>query len=138
LFLDPTQKPVEVLKPLIASFCPADGLVLDPFCGSGLTLVAAKELGRRYVGIEIEGAHCHTAARRLEIARLTTCRPYHLDGHRRPRRYRAGIRSLRAPFGSAASNRIDSVAGNVMYNTAEVRRFMNAGPRLLSQCAPHV
>jgi adenine-specific DNA-methyltransferase len=64
----PTQKPVEVLKPLIASFCPADGLVLDPFCGSGSTLVAAKELGRRYVGIEIEGGHCHTAARRLEIA----------------------------------------------------------------------
>jgi adenine-specific DNA-methyltransferase len=64
----PTQKPVEVLRPLIASFCPADGLVLDPFCGSGSTLVAAKELGRRYVGIEIEGGHCHTAARRLEIA----------------------------------------------------------------------
>jgi adenine-specific DNA-methyltransferase len=64
----PTQKPVEALKPLIAAFCPADGIVLDPFCGSGSTLVAAKELGRRYVGIEIEGAHCDTAARRLEIA----------------------------------------------------------------------
>jgi DNA modification methylase len=64
----PTQKPVEALKPLITAFCPADGIVLDPFCGSGSTLVAAKELGRRYVGIEIEGTHCVTAARRLEIA----------------------------------------------------------------------
>jgi DNA modification methylase len=66
--LHPTQKPVEALKPLIAAFCPADGLVLDPFCGSGSTLVAAKELGRNYVGIEIENAHCRAAARRLGIA----------------------------------------------------------------------
>ena len=64
----PTQKPVEALKPLITAFCPADGLVLDPFCGSGSTLVAAKELGRNYVGIEIEDAHCRAAARRVEIA----------------------------------------------------------------------
>jgi adenine-specific DNA-methyltransferase len=64
----PTQKPVEALKPLIRAFCPKDGLVLDPFCGSGSTLVAAKELGRNYVGIEIEGAHCRSAARRVEIA----------------------------------------------------------------------
>jgi hypothetical protein len=40
--------------------------VLDPFCGCGSTLVAAKELGRVYVGIEIEGAHCQTAVGRLE------------------------------------------------------------------------
>jgi DNA modification methylase len=65
----PTQKPVEALKPLIAAFCPEDGLVLDPFCGSGSTLLAAKELGRNYVGIEIEDVHCRAAARRLGIAR---------------------------------------------------------------------
>jgi DNA modification methylase len=66
--LHPTQKPVEALKPLITAFCPVNGLVLDPFCGSGSTLVAAKELGRNYIGIEIEDAHCRAAARRLGIA----------------------------------------------------------------------
>jgi adenine-specific DNA-methyltransferase len=65
--LHPTQKPVLPLKQLIEAFCPPDGLVLDPFCGSGSTLIAAKQLGRRYLGIEIEEAHCATAARRLEI-----------------------------------------------------------------------
>jgi adenine-specific DNA-methyltransferase len=66
--LHPTQKPVLPLKQLIDAFCPPEGLVLDPFCGSGSTLIAAKQLGRRYVGIEIEGAHCATAAHRLETA----------------------------------------------------------------------
>jgi site-specific DNA-methyltransferase (adenine-specific) len=64
--LHPTQKPVDVLKPLIAAFSPPGGVVLDPFCGSGSTLVAAKALGRNYIGIEIEAAHCATASRRLD------------------------------------------------------------------------
>jgi DNA modification methylase len=64
--LHPTQKPIFPLKQLIDAFCPPDGLVLDPFCGSGSTLIAAKRLGRRYVGIEIDEAHCATATHRLE------------------------------------------------------------------------
>jgi DNA modification methylase len=40
--LHPTQKPIDALKPLISTFCPPDGVVLDPFAGSGSTLVAAK------------------------------------------------------------------------------------------------
>ncbi len=63
--LHPTQKPVSVLKPLIAAFSPPGGLILDPFCGSGSTLVAAKELGRAYLGIEIDAGHHATATRRL-------------------------------------------------------------------------
>lgn len=63
--LHPTQKPIKVLQPLIEAFCPAGGLVLDPFCGSGSTLVAARDMGRGYLGIELDARHAETAALRL-------------------------------------------------------------------------
>jgi site-specific DNA-methyltransferase (adenine-specific) len=66
--LHPTQKPVEPLKELIASFCPMGGLVLDPFCGSGSTLVAAREIGRDWIGIELDPGHHATAAARMRQA----------------------------------------------------------------------
>lgn len=66
--LHPTQKPVAIFQPLIASFCPAGGVVLDPFCGSGSTLVAAHQAGRSYLGIELERRHYDTASGRLAAA----------------------------------------------------------------------
>lgn len=63
--LHPTQKPVKVLQPLIQALCPASGLVLDPFCGSGSTLVAAQMTGRAYIGIELDADHCETARMRV-------------------------------------------------------------------------
>jgi adenine-specific DNA-methyltransferase len=63
--LHPTQKPLSVLLPLIETFCPTDGLVLDPFAGSGSTLVAAHMLGRSYLGIEIDPAYHAIASERL-------------------------------------------------------------------------
>jgi adenine-specific DNA-methyltransferase len=71
--LHPTQKPLAALKPLIKAFCPAGGTVLDPFAGSGSALVAARQLGRQCVGIEINEQHCRTATARLEQAQR--CKP---------------------------------------------------------------
>jgi len=64
--LHPAQKPEYLL-----GFCiehastPPDGIVLDPYCGSGTTLVAAKNLGRKAIGIEIEERYSEIAAKRL-------------------------------------------------------------------------
>ena len=61
----PTEKPTGILEPLIAYGCPVDGVVLDPFAGSGSTGAAAKALGRRAVLIEADEAYCEIAANRL-------------------------------------------------------------------------
>lgn len=63
----PTEKPVSALRTLIAAFTQPGDTVLDPFAGSGSTCVAARELGRRYIGIELD-ANYYAAAK----ARLTT------------------------------------------------------------------
>jgi DNA modification methylase len=63
--LHPTQKPTAALAPLISTFCPPGGVVLDPFAGSGSTLAAAKQLGRRFIGFEIDAQHHRTATARL-------------------------------------------------------------------------
>jgi site-specific DNA-methyltransferase (adenine-specific) len=64
--LHPTQKPISALLPLVKTFSRAQGLVLDPFAGSGSSLMAAKTLGRRYLGIEMDATYHAIATRRLQ------------------------------------------------------------------------
>jgi site-specific DNA-methyltransferase (adenine-specific) len=66
--LHPTQKPLSVLLPLVEAFSPGLGVVLDPFAGSGSTLIAAKALGRDFIGIELDAKYHAIASRRLEDA----------------------------------------------------------------------
>ena len=65
-FGHPCPKPVGFSVWLISRFCDEGGKVLDPFMGSGTTLVAAKQLGRRAIGIEICEAYCEIAVKRLQ------------------------------------------------------------------------
>ena len=64
----PTQKPVALMAWVIGKA--PNGVVCDPYMGSGTTLVAARQLGRRAIGIEIEERYCEIAAKRLAQAAL--------------------------------------------------------------------
>lgn len=59
----PCQMPVDLMRRIVA-VTPAE-VIVDPFAGSGSTLVAAKSLGRRAVGVEMDEAYCEQAANRL-------------------------------------------------------------------------
>ena len=61
----PTQKPVSLFTGILQDYLPENGTVLDPFMGSGTTLVAAKRLGKQAIGIEREERYCEIAAKRL-------------------------------------------------------------------------
>lgn len=62
----PTEKPIELMSRFIEWHSQEDDIVLDPFCGSGTTCVAAKMLGRNYIGIDISEKYCQIARDRLE------------------------------------------------------------------------
>lgn len=64
----PTQKPLALLDLLVRACCPPGGLVLDPCCGSGTTLVAAARAGRRAVGMDISPEAVGLARSRLSEA----------------------------------------------------------------------
>ena len=63
--LHPTQKPVGSLTPIIEAYCPPNGIVLDPFAGSGSTGAAARQCGRQFILIEKVTAYYRAAQSRL-------------------------------------------------------------------------
>ena len=64
--LHPTQKPPSLVAQFIHWHTRKGDLVLDPFMGSGATLVAARELGRKSIGIEMDERYCEIAAERVQ------------------------------------------------------------------------
>ena len=66
----PAPFPEELPRRLIKIYSYPDDLVLDPFCGSGTTLVAARRLGRRSLGVEINASFCELSARNLQTVAL--------------------------------------------------------------------
>ena len=61
----PTEKPINLIRQFVSDFTDPGDLILDPFMGSGTTLRAAADLGRRAIGIEINEDYCRIAVERL-------------------------------------------------------------------------
>jgi site-specific DNA-methyltransferase (adenine-specific) len=65
----PTEKPLDLMVwSILKSGAPENAVIVDPYCGSGTTLRAAKDLGRKAIGIEIEERYCEIAAKRCNEA----------------------------------------------------------------------
>jgi len=64
----PTEKPVSLMRELLGDFTNAGETILDPFMGSGTTGVAALQMGRKFIGIELNEAYFDIACKRIEEA----------------------------------------------------------------------
>jgi len=62
----PTQKPLEIIERIVKASCPEQGVVLDPFMGSGTTAVACIKLNRNYIGFEINRDYCKMIKERIK------------------------------------------------------------------------
>jgi len=66
--LHPNEKPLTLMRRLVATYTAEGETVLDPFCGSGTTGVACAEIGRDFVGIELDAGYCEIARKRIDAA----------------------------------------------------------------------
>jgi len=64
--IHPTQKPIELPARAIGNSCPVGGVVYEPFCGSGSTLIAAERLGRRCMAMEMDPSFCDAIVNRWQ------------------------------------------------------------------------
>jgi len=76
----PTQKPEKLLAKLILAGTNENDLVFDPFMGVGSSIVTAKKLNRKFLGVDIETEYCLLAAKRLDLAELDTTIQGYNDG----------------------------------------------------------
>ena len=90
--IHPTEKAVSILEPLIESFSRPNAMVLDPFAGSGSTLLAAKKRRRRWLGIELDDKHCASIRQRLGCPVMKAPQPI-------PDRHESAFASLAATLG---------------------------------------
>lgn len=67
----PNEKPLDLMRQLVASYSSEGETILDPFCGSGTTGVACVKTGRNFVGIEINEEYCEIARKRIAQAQGT-------------------------------------------------------------------
>jgi len=86
----PTMKPVELIRRCLANSSPPDGVVLDPFSGSGSTLVACELLGLKGRGVELDPRYCDVIIRRYEELTGQEARLAERDGPLRARMKRPG------------------------------------------------
>jgi len=72
--IHPTQKPINLLLTILNKYSKSTDLIIDPYCGSGTTCVAAKMLGRRYIGIDTDSEYCQITEDRLKGVRSSLLR----------------------------------------------------------------
>ncbi len=65
----PTEKPLRLIERWVLDFSDAGEIILDPFCGSGTTCVAAEKLGRKWIGIELDPNYARIAQERVDAER---------------------------------------------------------------------
>ncbi len=65
----PTQKPLEIIERIVKASCPEEGIVLDPFMGSGTTAAACVINNRKYVGFEVNSKYCEIIEERIKKLR---------------------------------------------------------------------
>ena len=136
----PTQKPEKLLAKIILASCPPDGVVLDPFLGSGTTSVVAKKLGRSYVGIEQDADYCCLAEKRLALAEHDRTIQGYADGVFWERNSAPAVRRARAIPRSgrrAASIRLPSegeitMSKSRIFDPQEHRRIEKAVVEMLN------
>ncbi len=86
----PTEKPLALIERAMADACPSDGVVLDPFCGSGSTIIAAERTGRTCYALEIEPTWAAVAIARWQ---LYTSAKSQLEEERKSKRRREAVRA---------------------------------------------